>query len=89
MWRGAANPPLHSNPWVRGFSLSIADEPQTFNAGLCLLHDLLFLLTHGNFYRSHAGVSSKVVMSKIGHMGVPYWADVGMASAYKYRSRIQ
>jgi pyruvate dehydrogenase (quinone) len=58
-------------------------------AGRRLLHDLLFLLTHGNFYRSHAGVSSKVAMSKIGHRGVPYWADVGMVSTYKYRRQIQ
>jgi hypothetical protein len=69
--------------------LSIVDEPQTFKAGLRLLHDWLFLLTHGNFYRPHAGVSSKVAMSKIGHMGLPYWADAGMASTYKYRRRIQ
>jgi hypothetical protein len=69
--------------------LSIADEPQTFKAGLRLLHDLLFLLTHGNFYRPRAGVSSKVAMSKIGHRAVPYWADVGMVSTYKYRRRIK
>ena len=49
------------------------------------MHDLLFLLTQGNFYRPHAGFSLKVAMSKIGHTGVPYWADVGMAVAYKYR----
>jgi hypothetical protein len=30
-----------------------------------------------------------VAMSKIGHRGVPYWADVGMVSTYKYRRRIQ
>jgi hypothetical protein len=69
--------------------LSIADEPQTFKAGLRLLHDLFFLLTHGNFYRPRAGVSSKVAMSKIGHRAVPYWADVGMVSTYKYRRRIK
>jgi len=53
---------------VGGFSLSIGTNRRpSKQVGACCMTG--FSANHGNFYRPHAGVSSKVAISKIGHMG--------------------